>query len=404
MTGRDVSINDYNTFLVATLERFDAEKAHLLTHFDAVKPDQAALCDLRRELVERQREISMIAEERSTLSAVVQEEREKVARLFSENASLIAQAEDDRNKIASLLRMKSTAVQEDRVPLRIAIGSKGTTTSSKWGTATMSLRSLVSGSASSPQSAYPIIAANDALRVVAQPQQLLTLQEAAVLSNPSSGLVTALSKEVETLKTLLDEQRVAYEHDRIRRVMDSKTQQHDLRSAIDQCTSTIEHLQGVSNEATVELCQYRHQQQIVERGLRGEIEILRVAVLQARQDLSKERSRKTADLQIAVENSDHRAQDNMDHLREEFSQRKEVLLKENEQLHHNRSILQQRVHQLEEVVKLEKKNKRRAAQRHNLDTEGLHTEINLMKQHLRAVEKKVYFSRPPTAQLQTPKR
>lgn len=320
---------------------------------------------------------------------MLQEEREKVARLINENAVLQAQAEDDRAKISSLVRMrKAEAIQashEDPYPVRVSVmrAVPGTASSNKSksgrdGPMSMSLRSVVTEYAA-PQVHVDVRASTAAVDALVQPP-------------PSSGLVTALSAEVAGLKQQLDAQRRAYEHERALRVCEERDRQQTQEDVLARYSSTMEHLQQLNNETTKELVTARHQWIATERNLHGELETVRRELEETKRLLVQQRSRQTADFQRVLKASDTQHHDVVVKLRREILDRTESHVQEQKSLQEQITELQQQVEHAKAQVAKEKKAKKRLAEQHRFENEGLQTEINLMKHHLRSVEKKIYFA------------
>jgi hypothetical protein len=214
----------------------------------------------------------------------------------------------------------------------------------------------------------------------------------AVQPPPSSGLVSALSKEIESLKQQLDAQRRAYEHERSVRVCEERDRHHAQEDALKKYSMTIDYLQNLNNESTKDLVTYRHQQLIAERQLHGEIEVLKASLAEANAAVAKERSRQTADMHLAIHNSETRHQDIISKIRDDYEEKKSVFSIEKQRLEHTIHSLTEELNKTKSMLAHEKKAKRRLVEQHKYENVGLQTEINLMKQHLRAVEKKVYFT------------
>src|SRR5206468_3573921 len=116
----------------------------------------------------------------------------------------------------------------------------------------------------------------------------------------SSTLVASLSKEAETLKTLLDEQRQSYEKDRAVRLADERSRDQHLTASLKKQAETIDNLQQLFNQSTKELCGLRHSALILERELRGEIEVLVARAAEAERQLAIERAKRTTDMNVVV--------------------------------------------------------------------------------------------------------
>jgi hypothetical protein len=392
----DVAVQDYNRYLVASLEKCDSEKELIISKIDAIARDQDDLKDVRDIVAKQSAEILKLQQDFSESRLMLQEEREKVARLMNENAVLSAQGDDDRTKIASLIRMRRNEMMQDdamvqKYPMRVSIMRPGISGNPKRGDPhSMSLRSVVTDYALTNGTQVHVDVKSSPAEIDAIVNQ----------PPPSSTLVSALSREVESLKQQLDNQRRAYEHERAIRICEERDRHQGQEEVTRRYAATIDHLQALQNETTKELVTYRHHAQIAERALQGELETYRQAAEDARRALAKERSSQTAGIQIAVQNADTRHHDVLSSLRADIEERTSTFRREKDSLMSQVSALEEENSVLLGRVQKERTLKKRLVEQHKLENEGLHTEINLMKQHLRAVEKKIYFSHARTNNLQ----
>jgi hypothetical protein len=200
-----------------------------------------------------------------------------------------------------------------------------------------------------------------------------------------------LSKEIESLKALLDQQRRAYEHDRALRVSQERDRFQEQEKKIKDYADTIENLQKLQNEATRELVTYRHERQIAERNMRAEMEVLNAQLHEARQAIIRENHRQNADMQLALESVDARHNDLVGKLRQDLQSRRESSALERDRLEKVIGELQAELRTSKISLAQERRSKKRLIDHHKFENEGMQTEVNLMKQHLRAVEKKVFF-------------
>lgn len=391
----DVAIQDYNRYLIASLEKCDSEKEAIISKIDAIAHDQDGLKGIRETVSKQSTEILKLQQDASETRLMLQEEREKVARLMNENAVLSAQGDDDRSKIASLIRMRRNEMMQDdavsqaqKFPMRVSIMRPGSSMNPKRGEPhSMSLRSVVTEYATSGAQVHVDVKSSPAEidAIVHQPP-------------PSSTLVSALSREVESLKQQLDSQRRAYEHERAIRVCEERDRHQAQEETLRRYAGTIDHLQALQNDTTREFVTFRHQSQISERVLQGELEKHRQASEDARRALAKERSSQTAGIQMAIQNADTRHHDILSSLRADIEERTSSFRREKDSLMAQLSELEEENRTLRSKVQKERAQKKRLIEQQKLENEGLHTEINLMKQHLRAVEKKIYFTQVRSSQ------
>jgi hypothetical protein len=429
------TVRDYNKFLVRTLESSDSERQELLKQFQNLSTALEPLGDIRRELDVRTSELHDAQRIATEQALALQEEREKVARLMAENNTLMAEQDDARAKIGALLQMRLTEAKmfpnTAECPIMVQIPSAGSShlqenkggkkvsgsSSSGAGCAlgshsaevnrnpTLSLRSVVdsvprgyipprSGAVPHNHSSMATTAAaNDnssGARTEAAPVDFTQVLYGS--NNPGSALVATLSAEVKTLKQLLDEQRAAYERDRARRIADTRRAEQDLHRELRKHSAAVDELNKRLHEAVSDLCVFRHQSQITERTLRGEVEILTARAAEAERLLTVERSRRVADVQSALDAQDAKTGHVVEHVRLRLSEREEQLRLARERHERDLESVRAGLKKAADDAEREKRIRIRCEQRLQAAEEGRQSDVGLLRQQLRALEKRIFFN------------
>jgi hypothetical protein len=414
------TVRDYNKFLVHTLEAGEGERRILLEQFDNLATSLHHLGDVRRDLTDKTRELHDSQRVITEQGLALQEEREKVARLVSENYTLMAEQDDARAKIAALLQMRLTEAKlrpdVANCPIMVqlpsnvggkqpASGSKscplGPHTTAPPPVPTLSLRSVVNAV---PRNALPpepskhsghttntTAATADSSGARTEAAQL---DMTAVLQGrgPSSALVATLSAEVKTLKQLIDEQRAAYERDRAQRIADARRVEQDLHSDIKKHAATIDDMSKRLAEAVSQLCIYRHEAQITERRLRGEIEILTARAAEAERLLGVERSRRAVDMQTALDAHQAKTGHVVDHVRVRLAEREEQVRASAERHQRDVQALEAALRKSRDDADRERRIRVRCEQRLAAEEEGRRSDVMLLRQELRKLEKRIFFN------------
>jgi hypothetical protein len=383
------TVRDYNRFLEQSLESADAERRAMLQRFDDLSTAQQGLGDVRLELNDKCREVQELQRLLHEQRLVVQEEREKSARVVSENLVMRSQCDDDRLKIEALLNMRRTelaaAPTAAAAPIMLTVNRKG------GADAPSSIESLSLRRVASPHSSGVSTCAAG-----------MDASSMAVHTPAASTLVAALGKEVMTLKQLIEEQREAYETDRAVRVADDRRREQQHHDTVTRHSSTIDHLQTLLNEATKQLCTYRHDAQIRERHLRGDNEGLVTRTAESERLLAVERARHTSDLRVAVESHTAKSDNVSDQLRLRVREKDKKHALECDQMARTIEGLRATCAATAEVLGKERRERQRLAQKLKFDAAGRQSDVNLMRQQLRIVEKKIFFHGDPTPEPQQP--
>ncbi|EAN79618.1 hypothetical protein, conserved [Trypanosoma brucei brucei TREU927] len=371
---------DYVRMLRHTIKQHDAEKLALIERIDScLKPEQAEAQRLRCEAAQRVEELGKVQRELSETRSMLQEERERANRLMYENVALHAQAGDDRATIAALMKQTAAArsgAQKLPNPTASTSPTRRTTSKRRSGQQTISLRQACATQqhdTTGDEDPYTSNSANE-------------------LSSPSSALVAALREEVEMLKSLLDAQRAMHETERASRLQEERELERRRTEMTGTHLASIERLHGLHQASLADLIQTRHDMRIENRELRGTVERLQVALSDALATLKEERQKHTVDLQRQRQIADENAKVVTERLRRQLQERRALLITERERYG---ALLVQRgaeLTRLREERTKDKKRLRELEKWRRLEVEGVNSEVNLMRQELRAMQRRMWFS------------
>jgi hypothetical protein len=117
-----------------------------------------------------------------------------------------------------------------------------------------------------------------------------------------------------------------------------------------------------------------------------------VQCLETKRDLTQQNSRDAYELSLALELATNKNEGAVTKLKSELVGKRQSHLKEREELQQLVSALQTENSDLASKLEHEKKLRRRSEERFSLEKEGMRSEVLQLKQHLRAMEKRMYFS------------
>ncbi|RNF22899.1 uncharacterized protein Tco025E_03036 [Trypanosoma conorhini] len=404
--------DDYVRMLLHTIREHDAEKLALVRRIeDCVKPERAETQRLRRELANRDEEIGKLQQELSAARLMLQEERERANRLLHESTVLHAEAEDARARLASLLRLR----QEAKTAVTAAVAEEN---------AKADVRRQAHGGGRKPPStpatgksrpSSPLPRRSNKSADGAGEGGTMSLRQAVLLPPPAAGdegasavaaaaveatlqpplssaLATALSAERRMLQEQLDAQRATYEQERTKRLHEERERTRQHAEEVERYIATIDHLHALHQKSLADLIRNRHDMRIEQQELQGTIEKLRVSLDEALTLVENDRRRHAADLQLMQRRVGDNADTVMRRLRQELGECRAASMAEKEQ---RAALLAAREAEIEQVrgeLKRAKKREKRLEERHRLELEGVTSEVNLMRQAIRAMEKRVYYS------------
>ena len=408
--GHRMTIVDYNRYLVQSLETQDAEKHALLTKFDELARSQEAMGDVRLQLLQRTAEVHSLQRVITDSKAALMEEREKTARLIAENQSLLATVADDRLKISTLIELRNmeSVTQVDGIvsgkvgapllpisaarhakshPVMVSISKRGAASPS---VVPVSLVCCPQPRVSSSLSLRHLAAVGSAGQ--GEHPETNAPWNTSSMSHGSSSLVIHLSTEVQTLKSLLDEQRAAFDQERAARVSDERARAQEQLTLQERLSRTLDHLERMLQMSTKELVAAKHHGNILQRTLLGQVEELSSRLTECESTLAKERHRHGDDMRLALDAQRSRVGTVTDQLRNELAERDERHTKERKQWEHDVSEWRHKFESANEEAQREKRIRHRIEQQQKAEEGGRKSDIALLKQQLRRIEKRLYFA------------
>nr|CCC53209.1 conserved hypothetical protein [Trypanosoma vivax Y486] len=194
------------------------------------------------------------------------------------------------------------------------------------------------------------------------------------------------------LKEQLDAQRTMYESERANRLSQEREREREHEEMVASQLATIEQLQSLHQASLSDLIRGRHEMQIEQRELRVTIEHLRASLRDAHTALEEERRRHALDLQQRTKCAVESCAAVSEKLRQELRERRASAAVERERHHALLKKYEEELTRLRQERTQEKRRFLRQEERHRLEQEGVNSEVNLMRQALRAMEKRVYFS------------
>jgi DNA repair exonuclease SbcCD ATPase subunit len=201
----------------------------------------------------------------------------------------------------------------------------------------------------------------------------------------------ALQEEVHMLRQQLEEQRATYEQERGARTREDNAQHRRAQEQLATYAATVEQLEALHEESLRELVLYRHGTEKQLRDLRGQVEWLRVALHNASELAEKDRRQQHNEVYATEQRMAKQYYPKVQSLHSELAEYRRssaaqardyaaALAKKDEQI----AALQQR-------LKAEAAQRRRVEERYKLEMDGVHSELDLMRQSLRQMERRVYY-------------
>lgn len=212
---------------------------------------------------------------------------------------------------------------------------------------------------------------------------------------PASTAVTAhclaLSEEVGALRQQLEEQRRTYEEERrLRRHENDEAHQQYMEKAT-AYTKTIAHLEMLHEQSLADLVQYRHEAEKRLRDVRGQVEWLRSALEDSLRLLERDRRRRHDAVYTTEQRISRQYYPKVQSLQSELmTHRRRSMSMEK---HHTAALSEKDgvIAVLQERLEKEVLRRHRVEERYRLEMRGVQSELDLMRQTLRQMERKVYY-------------
>ncbi|KAG5510123.1 hypothetical protein JKF63_07019 [Porcisia hertigi] len=201
----------------------------------------------------------------------------------------------------------------------------------------------------------------------------------------------ALKEEINMLQQQLEEQRITYEQERgVRTRENDELHRQHIQKEAKYCT-TIEHLEVLHEESLRQLVQYHHNTEKELRDVRGQVEWLRAALQEALELSEKERRRQHNEVYSTEQRMLRQYNPKMQSLHTELEQCRRRAVA---QAHDSANTIAQKdalVAELQQKLKAEANHRKRIEERYRLEMQGVHSELDLMRQSLRQMERRVYY-------------
>ncbi|GET86682.1 hypothetical protein, conserved [Leishmania tarentolae] len=272
--------------------------------------------------------------------------------------------------------------------------------------ASMSIHKAVGATAAERrQSLTPPLSALDGLADDAEMAALLNLpyklEVPSTPYGPSAHTITAntaatthllaLNEEVNMLRQQLEEQRMTYEQERGLRTSknDDLHRQHLEKEA--KYRSAIDQLEVLHEECLRDLVQYRHSTEKQLRDVRGQVDWLRAALQEALDLTEKERRRQHNEAYATEQRMSRQYYPKMQCLHAELEDCRRGAIA---QAQENAKVIAEKdalVDKLRQKLKAEVSHRKRVEERYKLEMKGVHSELDLMRQSLRQMERRVYY-------------
>ncbi|CAD2219496.1 hypothetical protein ADEAN_000700400 [Angomonas deanei] len=369
-----------------------SEKIDELARYrERVLEDNTEAIQTREEVFELKRKIN-------SLLLQISEEEEKSSRLLHENCVLVSQENTYKEKLSILTQLC-------RKRRGVGPNSNGTVKKTTRSSKPFSLRAV------SQQSTYADLAsglnqANEEIEADTDDShheeydgELLR----ACMYSDSSDLqqsLLLLTQQNNMLTLKLDEQRATYERERS--ALNGLASEHDeaQRKQLEKCVLAIDLLHRSQESCMRDLLHYRHETEKKLKQNDLKIKFLQKSLNEALNIIEKEREKHAREVQeVAAQEKSL--------VEPQISQYKKQLDNSVKSMTSLRLKLKERdetIEKLRQQVRKEKETNQKNLTRHTLELEGYRSDLQLMKQNLRLMEKKMNHTELSVAEEESAKR
>lgn len=404
----------YVLSLLQIIEGHQEATAHLLEEIEQLRSTREAryrqVCAARRTETEN---TTVLQERCAALTLQLQEERERSARLLHENSVLLTRAAEDRDRVQALRALaeqRHGSQLPPHTPKNKVASSTGsaagapavTSTSTAFGSkgvvSTMSLRQATSSlSASSPHycAAPPQEkqTKEGAYRGYAEEEDVEVLRALQTSPVATATHVAALTEEVHMLRVQLDAQRAVYEQERGVRLQDTRDAERAHQEAVHHFQERINELEALHEAALSDLVTYRHRTGRALRDTRGHVDWLTRSLHDALRMAESARKHQHAIKDRVSHHAESHYGPMVRTLHKELGQRQHLMQSERQAMREQIIEKENKIEDLGKELQRAQSRLQRAVERHRLESDGMHSELALMRRSVRQLEKKVYFSR-----------
>lgn len=211
-------------------------------------------------------------------------------------------------------------------------------------------------------------------------------------NSATAAHIVAITAETQSLRRQLDEQRALYERERGVRLQQEREEHRRQQTVADRQGQTIHHLQELHECALRDLVTYRHATDRELATQSGQVDWLKQALVEAIAVAEAAKRRHNVTATAASLKASERLRPMMRSLSVQLHDHR---LTAQQQRQRYESAIEDRERSLAELrlaVKNERSLRRRVEERHRFEVQGVRSELDMMRQALRQVEKKVFFS------------
>ncbi|KPI83589.1 hypothetical protein ABL78_7376 [Leptomonas seymouri] len=210
-------------------------------------------------------------------------------------------------------------------------------------------------------------------------------------SATSTAQLLALTEEVNMLRQQLEEQRGSYEQERGARTREDNERHRRAQEQIARYAATVQHLEALHEESLRELVHYRHQTEKQLRDVWGQVEWLRSSLRDALELAEKDRRQQHNEVYATEQRISRLYYPKVQSLHSELAEYRRTSAVKTRDYAAAIAQKDEQIEELQQRLKAEASQRRRVEERHRLEMEGVHSELDLMRQSLRQMERRVYY-------------
>lgn len=209
----------------------------------------------------------------------------------------------------------------------------------------------------------------------------------------SVAQVLALTEEVQGLRDRLTSQRAAYEQERAQRTVDERNAHQRFSEEGEASAKAVKRLEEMNEYCLRDLVTYQRNMEPKLRGLQEETERLKHALQEALQHAEAFKQDQLHTLAYADSEAATKYKRRMTDLKQSMQLKVSQLQSENDALTQRLLAGEEKSGKLEAELQRVRTALRKETTRYQLEKEGAESELQLMRQSLRQLEKKMFFSR-----------
>lgn len=207
----------------------------------------------------------------------------------------------------------------------------------------------------------------------------------------STAQLLALNGEVNMLRQQLEEQRSTYEEERGARTRDDNERHRRAQEQLAKYAATVAQLEALHEESLRELVHYRHSTEKQLRDVRGQVEWLRGALQSALELAEKDRRQQHNEVYATEQRMSKQYYPKVQSLHSELAEWRRTAAAQARDYAATLAQKDEQIAALQQRVKAESTQRRRVEERYKLEMDGVHSELDLMRQSLHEMERRVYY-------------